>query len=72
MTQNQVFYTVFAAGVLVHPDAVVSEGKPEGLDVSVLPPGAEEAQPVSGHLPADCRGRRLPAQQGPDAQGPQG
>lgn len=66
------YFLLCAAGVPVHPDAVMSEGEPKGLDVSVLPPRAEEAQPVSGHLPADCRGRRLSAQQGPHAQGPQG
>lgn len=59
-------------GVSVHPDAALSEGEPEGLDGSALPAGAEGAQPVSGHLPPDCRCRRLPAQQGAHAQGPQG
>lgn len=59
-------------GLPVHPDAALSEGEPEGLDGSALPAGAKGAQPVSGHLLADCRSCRLPAQQGAYAQGPQG
>lgn len=63
---------LLSPGVPVHPDAALSEREPEGLDGSALPPGAEGAQPVSGYLPPDCRGRRFPAQQGAHAQGPQG
>lgn len=63
---------VVLSGVPVHPDAALSEREPEGLDGSPLPPRAEGAQPVSGHLPPDCRGCRFPAQQGAHAQGPQG
>lgn len=63
---------LLSVGVSVHPDAALSEGEPEGLDGPALPPGAERAQPVSGYLPPDRRGCRLPAQQRAHAQRPQG
>lgn len=60
------------AGVAVHPDAALSKGEPEGLDVSAQLPGAAGAQPVSGYLPPNSRSSGFPAQQRAHAQGPQG